>query len=178
MATARNPLISTHWEVIQVEGDSVIEAVTDRFWNWCFLRAQWFCFFCGSQVGSEMPFSLKTLHCISCNYLGFMLQKTQPKLSKQRVKHVELFTGRIHCLNGKCRGGLGQTLMMLLRIYSYSSLSSILFPTWQFYPNAGSLRSQDGCRQQPGLHSILFRSQKRKARYCRKSHEVHFYKQR
>ena len=140
-------------------------------WNWCFLCAQWCCFFCYSRVRSEMTFLLQTLHCISC-IIGFMSQKTQPKLSNMWSYSAEAST-----VNGKCRGCLRQTLTMLPWMSSHSSLFSILFPTWQFYPKAGSPRSQDGCRQQPGLHSILFRSQKRETRCCRKSHEVHFYKQ-
>ena len=108
-----------------------------------------------------MTFLLQTLHCISC-IIGFMSQKTQPKLSNMWSYSAEEST-----VNGKCRGGLRQTLTMLPRMSSHSSLFSILFPTWQFYPNAGSPRSQDGCRQQPrnGKGSIPSYSGHRKGRH-------------
>ena len=36
---------------------------------------------------------------------------------------------------------------------------------WQFYPNAGSSRPQDCCRQQPWLHTLLFRPQEKGGMY-------------
>lgn len=46
------------------------------------------------------------------------------------------------------------------------------FLRWYCYINAGSPRSQDGCRQRPGLYIVLFKPQKREICCSRKSHVV------